>query len=70
MRNYIAILFLILVTSCSSQDKIIKESAIVATYQSWTAGVRGGGSGINFELKLKSELPKGVVLKRVIFKGF
>ena len=47
MKNYISILFLILVTSCSSQDKVIKESAIVASYQGWVAGVRGGGSGIN-----------------------
>ena len=33
MKNYISILFLILVTSCSSQDKVIKESAIVASYR-------------------------------------
>ena len=70
MKNYVSLLFLILVTSCSSQDKIIKESAIVASYETWVAGVRGGGSGINFYLELKSELPSNIELKRVIFRGF
>lgn len=69
MKNFISIVFLILF-SCSSQHKMIKESAIVASYQSWVAGVRGGGGGINFNLKFKSELPKGIELKRVIFKSF
>ena len=70
MKNYISILFLILVTSCSSQDKVIKESAIVASYQGWVAGVRGGGSGINFYIDLKSELPANIELKKVIFRGY
>ena len=70
MKNYVLLLFLILVTSCSSQDKIIKESAIVASYETWVAGVRGGGSGINFYLELKSELPSNVELKKVIFRGY
>lgn len=70
MKNYISILFLILVTSCSSQDKVIKESTIVASYQSWVAGVRGGGSGINFYIDLKSELPVNIELKKLIFRGY
>ena len=70
MRNYVSILFLILVTSCSSQDKIIKESTILASYQTWIAGVRGGGSGINFSLELKSELPSNIQLKKLIFRGY
>jgi hypothetical protein len=70
MKNYVSLLFLILVTSCSSQDKIIKESAIVASYETWVAGVRGGGSGINFYLELKSELPSNVELKKVFFRGY
>ena len=61
---------MILVTSCSSQDKIIKESAIAASHQSWVAGVRGGGSGINFYIELTSELPAHIELKRVIFRGY
>ena len=70
MKNYISILFLILVTSCSSQDKVIKESAIAASYQTWVAGVRGGGSGINFYIDLKSELPANIELKKLIFRGY
>lgn len=70
MRNYVSILFLILVTSCSSQDKIIKESLIEASYQTWVAGVRGGGSGINFNVEFKSELPSNIELKKVIFRGY
>ena len=70
MKNYISILFLILVTSCSSQDKVIKESAIVASYQGWVAGVRGGGSGINFYVDLKTELSEEIELKKVIFRGY
>ncbi len=70
MKNYVLILFLILVTSCSSQDKIIKESTILASYQTWVAGVRGGGSGINFYVDLTSELPTNIELKRVIFRGY
>ena len=70
MRNYVSIFFLILVTSCSSQDKVIKESAIVASYQGWVAGVRGGGSGINFYIDLKSELPANIELKKLIFRGY
>jgi hypothetical protein len=70
MKNYVSLLFLILVTSCSSQDKIIKESSILASYETWVAGVRGGGSGINFYLELKSEIPSNVELKKVIFRGY
>ncbi len=70
MRNYVSILFLILITSCTSQDKIIKESLISASYQTWVAGVRGGGSGINFYVDLTSELPTHIELKRVIFRGY
>ena len=70
MKNYVSLLFLILVTSCSSQDRVIKESTISASYETWVAGVRGGGSGINFYLELKSELPSNVELKKVIFRGY
>ncbi len=70
MRNYVSVLFLILVTNCSSQDKMIKESLIAASYQTWVAGVRGGGSGINFYVDLTSELPTHIELKRLIFRGY
>lgn len=70
MKKLLPFLFLIVMSSCSSQDKIIEASAIEASYQTWVAGVRGGGSGINFYVELKSELPSNIVLKRVIFRGY
>lgn len=48
MKKLLPFLFLIVMSSCSSQDKIIEASAIEASYQTWVAGVRGGGSGIKF----------------------
>jgi len=70
MKNYVLLALLILVTSCSSQEKIIKESAIVASYETWVAGVRGGGSGINFYVDLTTELSEEIQLKKVIFRGY
>ena len=62
-----AFVFVLVVTSCSCQDKIVKENQLSASYQTWIAGVRGGGSGINFHLEFKSELPSNTELKKVIF---
>ena len=73
MKNLIVVFLVGFLVSCGTANKAEAQSEInvaEATYQGWTAGVRGGGGGINFNLKLKSELPKGVELKRVIFKGF
>lgn len=70
MKKLLPFFFLIVMSSCSSRDKIIEASTIEASYQTWVAGVRGGGSGINFYVELKSELPPNVALKRVIFRGY
>ena len=73
MKNLIVVFLVGFLVSCGTANKAEAQSEInvaEATYQGWIAGVRGGGGGINFNLKLKSELPKGVELKRVIFKGF
>ena len=70
MKDYTLILFLILGTSCSIQKKIIQKSMISAAYETWVAGVRGGGSGINFYVDLKTELSSNVELKKVIFRGY
>ena len=73
MKNLIVVFLVGFLVSCGTANKAEAQSEInvaEAFYQGWTAGVRGGGGGINFNLKLKSELPKGVELKRVIFKGF
>ena len=70
MKNILFSIFVLVVTSCSCQDKIVKENQLSASYQTWIAGVRGGGSGINFYLEFKSELPSNIELKKVIFRGY
>ena len=70
MKTHVFFVLLILFTSCASRDKIMTESTISASYQTWVGGVRGGGSGINFYLELKSDLPRNTELKRLIFRGF
>ena len=73
MKNIIVAFFVGFLVSCGTANKAEAQSEIKvaeAFYQGWIGGVRGGGGGINFNLKLISELPKGVELKRVIFKGF
>lgn len=73
MKNIIVAFFVGFLVSCGTANKAEAQSEIKvaeAFHQSWVAGVRGGGGGINFNLTLKSELPKEIELKRVIFKGF
>ncbi len=70
MKYLATILLSLVIISCGSTHIIAQDNIESATYQGWIGGVRGGGGGINFNLKLKSELPKGVELKHVIFKGF
>lgn len=55
--------------SCSSQKKALQEN-LQASYETWVAGVRGGGSGIHFYVDLKTPLRKEVELKKVIFRGY
>jgi hypothetical protein len=55
----------------SKLDTTSEEQGVdfdTATFQYWVAGVKGGGSGYTFNLSLKKELPKNVVLQKVIFR--
>ncbi|UGS23535.1 hypothetical protein [Flavobacterium channae] len=70
MKKILPLLLMMIISSCSCQEKIVNESRVSAFYQGWTAGVRGGGSGINFNLELKKELPSNVQLKKLVFKGY
>lgn len=38
-------------------------------FQSWMAGVRGGGSGTDFYIELAQPLPERVILSQVYFRG-
>lgn len=66
-----AIMPLVFFASCASQPKL-QDNAPVAIdeyyYQTWAAGARGAGSGINFTLALK-QVPTNVVLKDLYFQG-
>ena len=71
MIQYILyIFFATTLISCNSTETIVQENNLSASYQTWVAGVRGGGSGINFYVDLTSELPTHIELKRVIFRGY
>ena len=70
MKNIAIFLMSILVISCNTSKIIAQDNIESATYQTWIAGVRGGGSGINFSLELKSELPSNIQLKKLIFRGY
>lgn len=69
MKRLLLFLFSVTVISCSSQKNVIQEP-IQTSYETWVAGVRGGGSGINFYVELKTELSKEIELKKVIFRGY
>jgi hypothetical protein len=70
MRILLLSFLLVFTSSCKSQAKLVADTKIAAHYQSWVAGVRGGGSGINFYVDLKTALNEEIELKRVIFKGY
>lgn len=71
MIQYILyIFFATTLISCNSTETIVQENNLSASYQTWVAGVRGGGSGINFYVDLTSELPTHIELKRLIFRGY
>ena len=70
MKYLVTILVGLIFISCGSTNIIAQDNIQSASYQGWVAGVRGGGSGINFYLELTSELPSNIELKRLIFRGY
>ena len=71
MIQYILILFVsATLISCNSTEIIAQENNLSASYETWVAGVRGGGSGVNFYVNLKTELSEEIELKKVIFRGY
>ncbi|HLO74292.1 MAG TPA: hypothetical protein VK164_10185 [Flavobacterium sp.] len=71
MIQYILYLFFATtLISCSSTETIVQENNLSVSYETWVAGVRGGGSGINFYVDLKTELSEEIELKKVIFRGY
>lgn len=62
------------IISCSSsktQDiQKVTDSMESVFFQRWTAGIRGGGSGINFQVNLKAPLEKDETLEKVQFESY
>ncbi|MQP25077.1 hypothetical protein GFJ94_08365 [Flavobacterium sp. LMO8] len=70
MNKIIIIAISFIFYNCACQERSIAVENLSASYESWVAGVRGGGSGINFYVDLKTELSKEIELKKVIFRGY
>jgi len=69
MKQILLLLFPITIISCSSQKKALQET-LQASFETWVAGVRGGGSGIHFYVDFKTALSDQIVLKKVVFRGY
>lgn len=75
MYKLCILLFTFFSFSCNCEKKTIKQTnkEMISQdypiseiyYQSWVAGVRGGGSGINIHITFKDKLPSDVQLKKV-----
>ena len=69
------LIFTLLSLSCNCQKNATESSVLKNNqetftiseiyYQSWVAGVRGGGSGINIHIVFKDNLPNYVQLKKI-----
>ena len=70
MNKIVALLFLISMASCSSQEQAVQEGNMKTSYETWVAGVRGGGSGIHFYVDFKTALIDQIELKKVVFRGY
>ncbi|MEZ4792929.1 MAG: hypothetical protein R2783_05565 [Gelidibacter sp.] len=63
---------LFLFTDCSTAQKLQKKAPITIENvycQKWTAGVKGGGSGINLFIPVSAEMPQTIQLDSVYFRG-
>jgi hypothetical protein len=59
-------------SQCSSQKKLQEKAPVAvskAYCQTWVAGARGGGSGINIFIPVESVSEEGVELDSVYFRG-
>lgn len=70
IQYVLTIFFATTLISCNTTETIVQEKNLSSSYETWVAGVRGGGSGINFYVDLTSELPTHIELKKVIFRGY
>lgn len=72
--KYIFVIFLnlSLFTNCSSAQKLQTNAPVTfgeVESQSWVAGVKGGGSGVNLFIPVLEKLPQNIQLDSVYFRG-
>ena len=73
--NLLSVFFLIVLFGCANTYKLEKKAVLSFTessYNSWSSGVKGGGSGYNVFLKMDEgdiSDDKKIELKGVYFKG-
>lgn len=72
MKKLFLFLSIMFFVSCKSQKQVSDKTvqSIEETYfESWVAGVRGGGAGINFHVNFQKPLSDEIQLEKVLFKG-
>ena len=76
MKKYTTLCLLVLIMAslshCSSAQKLQKEppvNIIQAYYQSWVAGIQGGGSGINLFIEVEDYSKTRIQFDSVYFNG-
>lgn len=70
--KFVSILIIFIFTNCSTAQKLQKTAPIIlgeVYSQSWVAGVKGGGSGINLFIPVLGELPQNMQFDSVYFRG-
>lgn len=71
IKNSLSLFLIVISLGCSNQFNFKKNSNLVfeeSYYQSWVAGVKGGGSGLNIHLTLERKLNKNLEIKGIYFK--
>lgn len=69
---FLLALIVVSLSHCSSAQKLQKEAPIQvkqAYYQSWVAGIQGGGSGINLFIEFEAHPKTKIQFDSIYFKG-
>lgn len=68
----VSLFFALSFSQCSSSKKILESAPVTlgeVYFQSWVAGVQGGGSGINLFIPIGESSQSSMVLDSVYFRG-
>jgi hypothetical protein len=70
-KNSLLLFLMLLFLGCGNQFNFKKNSNLIfeeSYYESWVAGVKGGGSGWNIYLTLEKKLKKNLQIEGIYFK--